>query len=225
MRILIVEDEKGIANGLKGLLEKRGYAVDAVDTGTSGLDYALSNIYDLVILDIMLPEKDGLSVLREMRDGRVETPVLLLTAKSEVQDRVQGLDCGADDYMTKPFDAEELLARIRALTRRKDKTLDVEAPAFGDVVLDRKWMELRRGEEHVRLGPKEFQIMECLLGAKTPVDRQFLCEKVWGMLSEAEYNNVEVYVTFLRRKLRSLHSTVAIRSLRGVGYYLEVEEK
>lgn len=173
MRILIVEDEHGLAGGLQGLLEKKGYAVDAVDTGVSGLDYALSRIYDLIILDIMLPEKDGLTVLRELRDNRVDTPVLLLTAKCDVRDR----------------------------------------------------MELCRSEERVRLGPKEFQIMECFMSRKQKVvDRQFLCEKVWGMLSEAEYNNVEVYITFLRRKLRSLHSNVAIRSLRSVGYYLEVTE-
>lgn len=199
MRILIVEDEHGLAGGLQGLLEKKGYAVDAVDTGVSGLDYALSRIYDLIILDIMLPEKDGLTVLRELRDNRVDTPVLLLTAKCDVRDR--------------------------ALARRKERPLEEENPSFGDLVLLRDRMELCRGDERVRLGPKEFQIMECLMGRKQKVvDRQFLCEKVWGMLSEAEYNNVEVYITFLRRKLRSLHSNVAIRSLRSVGYYLEVTE-
>jgi len=225
MRILIVEDERGIANGLQGLLEKMGYAVDVVRRGDTGLDYALSNIYDLMILDVMLPGMDGLSLLREVRSEGIDTPVLLLTAKSEIQDRVQGLDCGADDYLTKPFAPEELLARVRALTRRKDRPLEEKDLSFGDLVLDRTKMELCSGENRIRLSPKEYQIMEIFLNSKQrPVDRQLLFERVWGMLSEAEYNNVEVYITFLRRKLRSLRSKVAIRSLRSVGYYLEVEE-
>lgn len=225
MRILIVEDERGIANGLQGLLEKKGYAVDAVNRGDTGLDYALSNIYDLMILDVMLPGMDGLSILRTIRREGIETPVLLLTAKSEVRDRVDGLDCGADDYLTKPFAPEELLARVRALTRRKDRPMEEKDLSFGDITLDRTRMELGCGEDYIRLSPKEYQIMETLLSSRQrPVNRDALLERVWGMLGEAEYNNVEVYVTFLRRKLRSLHSKVAIRSLRSVGYYLEVEE-
>lgn len=224
MRILIVEDERRIAQGIQGLLEKQGYAVDAVYTGGSGLDYALSDIYDLIILDIMLPEMDGLSILRQLRSGGVDVPVLLLTAKSDVQDRVRGLDCGADDYLSKPFDTDEFLARVRALTRRKARLLD-DTLTFGDIALDRGQMMLCRGEEQMRLGPKEFQVMECLLEEKNRVvSRQRMYEKVWGLLSETEYNNVEVYVTFLRRKLRALHSKVQIRSMRGTGYFLEVGE-
>lgn len=224
MRILIVEDERRMAQGLQGLLEKQGYAVDAVYTGGSGLDYALSDIYDLIILDIMLPEMDGLSILRQLRSGGVDAPVLLLTAKGDVQDRVRGLDCGADDYLSKPFDTDEFLARVRALTRRKGRLLD-DMLTFGDVALDRGQMMLCCGGERIRLGPKEFQVMECLLDEKNRVvSRQRLYEKVWGLLSETEYNNVEVYVTFLRRKLRALHSKVQIRSVRGTGYFLEAEE-
>lgn len=224
MRVLIVEDERRMAQGLRGLLEKQGYAVDAVYTGDNGLDYALSEIYDLIILDIMLPGLDGLSILRQLRSEGVDAPVLLLTARDDVRDRVQGLDCGADDYMSKPFDTDELLARVRALTRRKSRLLD-DTLTYGDIALDRGRMTLRRGEESIRLGPKEFQVMECLMDEKKRVvSRQRLYEKVWGLLSETEYNNVEVYVTFLRRKLRALRSNVRIRSMRGAGYYLEVEE-
>lgn len=224
MRILIVEDERRMARGLQGLLTKQGYAVDTVHTGTSGLDYALSGIYDLIILDIMLPEMDGLSVLCRLRSSGVETPVLLLTAKSEVEERVRGLDCGADDYLSKPFDTSEFLARVRALTRRRDRLLE-DTLRFGDVSLDRGQMMLCRDDQRIRLGPKEFQIMECLMEEKSRVvSRQRLYEKVWGLLSETEYNNVEVYITFLRRKLRALCSRVQIRSVRGTGYFMEVGE-
>lgn len=224
MRILIVEDERRMAQGLQGLLEKQGYAVDAVYTGDSGLDYALSDIYDLIILDIMLPGMDGLSILRELRNSGVNAPVLLLTAKGDVQDRVRGLDCGADDYLSKPFDTDEFLARVRALTRRKERILD-DTLTFGDISLDRGQMMLCRDGQSIRLGPKEFQVMECLMEEKNRVvSRQHLYEKVWGLLSETEYNNVEVYITFLRRKLRALQSRVQIRSMRGTGYFLEVEK-
>ena len=214
MRLLIVEDEQGMAEGLRGLLEHQGYAVDLAADGEAGLDCALTGLYDLLILDIMLPELD--------RAG-IETPVLMLTARSSVEDRIRGLDHGADDYLTKPFDTGELLARVRALTRRKDMPLE-EDPSFGDIQLDHRRLELCRGEERIRLGPKEFLVMECLLVHKNQiVPRNLLCEKVWGLLSEAEYNNVEVYISFLRKKLRALHSEVQIKSIRNAGYHLEVQ--
>ena len=165
----------------------------------------------------MLPGRDGLSVLKELRRDGVETPVLMLTARSSVADRIQGLDHGADDYLTKPFDTGEFLARVRALTRRNGMPLEDE-PSFGDIRLDRRKLELCRGSERLRLGPKEFQVMECLLMNKNQiVPRSLLCEKVWGLLSEAEYNNVEVYISFLRKKLRALHSNVQILSIRNAG--------
>ena len=223
MRLLIVEDEQGMAEGLQGLLEKQGYATDLAFDGDSGLDNGLTGLYDLIILDIMLPGRDGLSVLKELRRDGVETPVLMLTARSSVADRIQGLDHGADDYLTKPFDTGEFLARVRALTRRNGVPLE-EEPSFGDIRLDRRKLELCRGNERLRLGPKEFQVMECLLLNKNQIiPRALLCEKVWGLLSEAEYNNVEVYISFLRKKLRALHSAVQIRSIRNAGYYLEVQ--
>ena len=223
MRLLIVEDEQGMAEGLRALLEKQGYVTDLAFDGDSGLDNGLTGLYDLIILDIMLPKRDGLSVLEELRRGGIETPVMMLTARSSVADRIQGLDHGADDYLTKPFDTGEFLARIRALTRRNGMPLEDE-PSFGDIRLDRRRLELCRGEERLRLGPKEFQVMECLLMNKNQiVPRNLLCEKVWGLLNEAEYNNVEVYISFLRKKLRALHSNVQILSIRNAGYHLEVQ--
>lgn len=224
MRLLIVEDERAMAEGLCALLERQGYAADPAFDGVSGLDCAMSGLYDLIVLDIMLPKMDGLEVLTRLRNARVETPVLMLTARSSVEDRIRGLDHGADDYLTKPFDTGEFLARVRALTRRKDVPLE-EALAFGDIRLDRRRLELCRGEERLRLGPKEFQVMECLLMNKNQiVPRNLLCEKVWGLLNESEYNNVEVYISFLRKKLRALHSDVQIRTLRNAGYFLEVQK-
>ena len=223
MRLLIVEDEQGMAEGLRALLEKQGYVTDLAFDGDSGLDNGLTGLYDLIILDIMLPKRDGLSVLEELRRGGIETPVMMLTARSSVPDRIQGLDHGADDYLTKPFDTREFLARVRALTRRNGMPLE-DAPSFGDIRLDRRKLELCRGSERLRLGPKEFQVMECLLMNKNQiVPRSLLCEKVWGLLSDAEYNNVEVYISFLRKKLRALHSNVQILSIRNAGYHLEVQ--
>ena len=223
MRLLIVEDEQGMAEGLRALLEKQGYVTDLAFDGDSGLDNGLTGLYDLIILDIMLPKLDGLSVLEKLRQGGIETPVMMLTARSSVADRIQGLDHGADDYLTKPFDTGEFLARVRALTRRNGMPLE-DDPSFGDIRLDRRKLELCRGSERLRLGPKEFQVMECLLMNKNQiVPRSLLCEKVWGLLSEAEYNNVEVYISFLRKKLQALHSNVQILSIRNAGYHLEVQ--
>ena len=203
MRLLIVEDEQGMAEGLRALLEKQGCVTDLAFDGDSGLDNGLTGLYDLIILDIMLPKRDGLSVLEELRRGGIETPVMMLTARSSVADRIQGLDHGADDYLTKPFDTGEFLARVRALTRRNGMPLEDE-PSFGDIRLDRRKLELCRGSERLRLGPKEFQVMECLLLNKNQiVPRSLLCEKVWG--------------------LRALHSNVQILSIRNAGYHLEVQ--
>ncbi|MGE4352743.1 MAG: response regulator transcription factor [Oscillospiraceae bacterium] len=222
MRILIVEDEIGLAEGIKAVLEPKGYVADIVNDGLSGLDYALSNIYDAIILDIMLPKLDGLDVLKHLRMEKVTTPVLLLTAKSEVSDRIRGLDCGADDYLTKPFDTGELLARLRALTRRRGELMD-DVLSFCDIQLNRSTMALSCGQGTMKLGQKEFQVMEILLiNARQIVSKDILCEKVWGPDDMCEYNNVEVYISFLRKKLAHLHSCVTIKAVRGVGYTLEV---
>lgn len=223
MRLLIVEHDKALAEGLKSLLNQQGYAADTVYDGDCGLDYGLSELYDLILLDTCLPKRDGLSLLRTLREERIEAPVLLLSGENRPGSCAAGLDCGADDYLCKPFDPQELLARVRALTRRSRALPPTEELAFGDLRLDRRGMVLCCGENRVRLKAKEFQLLEYLIAAKQwAVPRQFLCEKVWGLLSEAEYNNVEVYMTFLRRRLREVGSRVKIRFLRGGGYYLEM---
>lgn len=222
MRILLIEDEIGLAEGIAAVLEKDKYSVDTVHDGLSGLDYALSGIYDVILLDIMLPKLNGLDVLRNLRKESISTPVLLLTAKSEVDDKINGLDAGADDYLTKPFVIGELLARIRALTRRKGDIID-QTLTFGDLSLNRNTNELFCSQLVVKLGLKEYQMMELLMtNPKQIVAKDRIVEKVWGYDDETGYNNVEVYVSFLRKKLNYLHSTVQIITTRGVGYSLEV---
>ena len=222
MRILIVEDEKRLADTLAELLHRRGYAVDVSYDGVSGLDNARSGIYDLVLLDAMLPELDGFSLLQQLRAGGETVPVLMLTARSDLSDRVRGLDCGADYYLTKPFETEELLACIRALTRRQPELRNTDALTCGDIRLEKSSFSLCKGERSVRLSRKEFDMMELLmLNQHQVVTKETLLLKIWGYESDAEDNNVEVYISFLRKKLEHLHSSVKIRTIRMVGYCLE----
>ncbi len=221
MRILIVEDEYSLADAVTAILKKEQYFVDAVYDGRDGLDYALSGIYDLILLDIMLPKMNGLDVLKEIRKNNISTPVMLLTAKSEIDDKIKGLDCGADDYLTKPFNKGELLARVRALTRRKGEIPSNEL-TFGDIVLNQSTYELSCGTLSVKLGAKEFRIMQMLMFApKNIISKDEFIEKIWGYDSEAEYNSIEVYISFLRKKLGAIKSTVQIKASRGIGYYIE----
>ena len=220
MRLLIADDEIEIAKVLRAVLEHNNYSVDTVSNGTDALDYALSGSYDGIILDIMMPGKDGLTVLRQMRAGGVTTPVMLLTAKSELQDRIKGLDAGADDYLPKPFAITELLARVRALLRRSDSyTPDILD--MGNVSLNCSTYELSTGEEKIRLNNKEFQMMETFM--RNP-ERVFssdeLMEKIWGWDSKAEINVVWTNVACLRKKLAGLNATAEICSVRGAGYCL-----
>ena len=226
MRILIVEDEKRLET-LCDLLSQHGFLTDACYDGESGLDCALSGIYDLMILDVMLPVYDGFEVLRRLRGASSSLPVLLLTAKSESCDKIHGLDCGADYYLTKPFDPGELLACLRALARRKSATLaPTEELQFGDLRLEAETMLLHCGERNLRLSRKEFQLLETLMrNPKQVLSKEQLLLKVWGYDSEAEENHVEVYISFLRKKLEHLHSCVRIRTLRTVGYQLGVEQE
>ena len=224
MRILIVEDEKRLAGTLAELLHRRGYAVDVSYDGVSGLDNARSGIYDLVLLDAMLPGLDGFSLLQQLRAGGETVPVLMLTARSDLSDRVRGLDCGADYYLTKPFETEELLACIRSLLRRGGETADSGETCFGDLRLQRATFLLACEERSVRLSRREYDLMELLMkNGSQIVTKEQLILKVWGYDSAAEDNNVEVYISFLRRKLTHLHSAVTIRTRRMVGYFLEVE--
>lgn len=221
MRVLVVEDEVRLAEGLAQIMTEQRYQVDLVHNGVDGLDYALSGQYDVIILDVMLPKLDGFEVARRLRRARVSTPVLMLTAKEETADKVTGLDCGADDYMTKPFVAEELLARLRALTRRQGEVV-TEGLSFSDLTLHLTSRSLSVRDNSLRLGFKEFEIMRILLSnPKSVVPKEDIILKVWGLDSEAEDNNVEVYISFLRKKLSFLGSRVNIGTVRKVGYFLE----
>ena len=225
MRILIVEDEIRLAATLAELLHRHGYTADICRNGIDGLDGALSGIYDLMLLDVMLPGMDGFSLLRQLRTSGSKLPVLMLTARSDVSDRVQGLDCGADYYLTKPFEPDELLACIRSLLRRGSEQVYEEALTFGDLRLEQNTFTLSCGERSVRLSRREYDLMELFMhNGKVIVTKEQLLLKVWGYDSEAEDNNVEVYVSFLRRKLTHLHSQVRIKTTRLVGYCLEVAE-
>lgn len=222
MRILIVEDEKDLSMILSEMLEMEGYYVDAAYDGVSGLDNALSGIYDIILLDVMLPEMDGIQVLSEIRRNKVTTPVLMLTAKSQIEDKVTGLDNGADDYLTKPFNTKELLARIRALLRRKEKVLIDDDLKFSDIVLNKETHEIFCSDQKVKLTKKEFDIMELLILNKgKAVSKESLTVKIWGYDTDIEYNSIEVYVSFLRKKLSAINSVIKISTVRGVGYTIK----
>ena len=222
MNILIVEDELALAEAIEHILRKEGYTVDQVNDGQSALDYLRVGSYDLILLDIMLPKLDGLSVLREMRSEKNQTPVLMLTARATIPDKVTGLNAGADDYLTKPFDTDELLARVKALTRRKGELILNEI-TFTDITLDLNTIVLRCGAKDVQLSPKEFQILRIMMGEpKMTYSKDILISQAWGLDSEATDNNVEAYVSFLRKKLRYLNSKVTIKNLQKIGYRLEV---
>lgn len=222
MRILIVEDEVHLAEALTQILKKHNYSVDAVHDGRSGLDYAQSGIYDLLLLDIMMPELDGISMLKELRKDGISTPVIMLTAKGEITDMVTGLDYGADDYIAKPFASEELLARIRAALRRKGEVIPDDALKFGDLELNTANPKLTVKGKEMKLNLKETELLELLILRKQAVtSKEQIIEKLWGFDSDAEHNNVEVYISFLRKKLAFLNSEVRISTIRGVGYVLE----
>lgn len=222
MRILIVEDEVHLAEALSQILKKHHYSVDAVHDGQSGLDNALSGIYDLLLLDIMLPEMDGITILKTIRGQGISTPVILLTAKGEISDKITGLDYGADDYVAKPFSTEELLARIRAALRRKGEVIPEDSLKFGDIELNTGNLKLACKGKELKLILKESELMELLITRKTAIaSKEQIIEKLWGFDSEVEHNNVEVYISFLRKKIAFLNSSVRINTIRGVGYVLE----
>ena len=225
MRLLIVEDEKRLADTLRQLLHRQGYTADVSYDGVSGLDNAMSGIYDLVILDVMLPGMNGFQVAQKLRQGGIVVPVLMLTAKSGLTDRIHGLDCGADYYLTKPFEAEELLACIRTLLRRAGGALqESDTLTWGDLSLERGTFTLVCGGRDVRLSRREYDLMELLMRNGTHVvTKEQMLVKVWGYDSQAEDNNAEVYISFLRRKLSHLHSCVKIKTLRMLGYCLTQE--
>ena len=221
MNILIVEDEVRLAEALAQIMTEQKYSVDVVHDGEDGLAYAESGLYDVVVLDVMLPKRSGFEVVRALRGKKIATPVLLLTARDEISDKVTGLDCGADDYMTKPFSPEELLARVRALARRQGDVV-LEEMTFSDVTLNLSAYTLECGTKSVHLGFKEFEVMRLLMGNPSMiVPKDDLITRVWGTESGAEDNNVEAYISFLRKKLFFLGSKVNIGTVRKVGYRVE----
>ncbi|WP_373131721.1 response regulator transcription factor [Clostridium sp. M62/1] len=221
MRLLLAEDEAALSKALTAILERNNYSVDSVCDGQAALEYLESDNYDGVILDIMMPKIDGITVLRKLRQKGSLVPVLLLTAKSEVDDKVLGLDTGANDYLTKPFHSRELLARIRAMTRTQTAHPDSQLQ-MGNVVLNRASFELSTPSGSYRLANKEFQMMEMLMSnPKCLISSERFMEKIWGYDSEAEINVVWVYISYLRKKLAALHATIHIKASRNAGYSLE----
>lgn len=224
MKILLIEDERLLAESLKTLLTAKGFQVEVVYDGETGAEYAQLGIYDLLILDVMIPGLNGLQVARQVRAMRCNVPILMLTAKSDISDRIEGLNAGADYYLTKPFDSRELLACINALLRRQGNQVDVMR--FGNTELDLSTSVLRCGEHSVRLSAREFDVMRALLqGGERITSKESLLAKVWGYESNAVDNHVEVYIAFLRRKLHAIGSDVSIETQRRMGYYLESQEQ
>lgn len=223
MRILIIEDEQNLADIIAERLKKEQYLTDVAYDGKRGYEQALTGIYDGIILDVMLPYMDGFTVLSKLRSEQVATPILMLTAKAEVDDKVEGLDLGADDYLTKPFEMKELLARVRALCRRRGE-LDQQILTYGDIRLHLGKPEvtcLANGES-MNLGAKEYLLMEYFMRNESQImTRDQITEKIWGYDNESEYNNVEVYISFLRKKMKAIGAKTQIKAVRGLGYHLE----
>lgn len=226
MRLLLVEDEKRMAQALCEILRLEKYDVDYYADGISGLLAAQSNIYDIIILDVMLPGMNGFDLARKTRQKGIRTPILMLTAKAELDDKVEGLDSGADDYLTKPFMTRELLARLRALVRRTLQTADGTL-SFGDILLDTGTLNLSctGTGQSVRLSEKEYKLLEYLIANQGHIlSREQLALKIWGFENEAEYNNVEVYMSFTRKKLAFVGAKTEIKAVRGMGYELRCRD-
>ncbi len=221
MQVLVIEDEKRLAKALKQILEEKKYMVDVVFDGKDGFDYAVSGIYDVIILDVMLPKTDGFTVASELRKNKIETPILMLTARESVADRVSGLDCGADDYMTKPFAPEELLARLRALTRRRGEVI-LDIMEYGDVSFNISAGELSCRGKSIHLNYKESEIFKILLSkGGVIISKEDIITRVWGYEADVGDSNVEAYISFLRKKLLFVGSETQILSAKKLGYKLE----
>jgi DNA-binding response OmpR family regulator len=224
VRILLAEDEKEMSNALVAILKHNNYSVDPVYNGADALDYGLSENYDVIILDIMMPKMNGLEVLEKLREEGIHAPILMLTAKSQIEDRIYGLDKGADDYLSKPFAMGELLARVRAMSRRKSE-FTPNLIVVGNISLNKENYELSNDKSSLRLGNKEFQMLEMLMiNPKRMISTEQFMERIWGYDAEAEINVVWVYISYLRKKLASLDANIKIKAVRGVGYCLEENE-
>ena len=224
MQILIIEDEYSLADAIAESLQKEKFGVNIITNGEDGENEALTNIYDLILLDVMLPKKDGFEILANLRKEKVDIPVIMLTAKSEISDKLNGLENGADDYITKPFHMRELIARVKVILKRKTNIQDTNVLEYSDLKLDLVTCKMSVNGSEITINGKELDLLEILLVNKNQiVNREILANKIWGYNSETEYNNVEVYVSFLRKKLKLLKSKVKIKAVRGIGYKLEDE--
>ena len=226
MNILIIEDEYSLADAIAETLKNEKFNVDIETNGEDGENEALTENYDLILLDVMLPKKNGFDILRTLGQAKIKTPIIMLTAKSEIEDKLNGLEHGADDYITKPFAMRELIARIKAVLKRTNNIENTECLQYGDLVLDIKNAKLKSHNNEIQISGKELELIEQLLINKNQISsRESLAQRIWGYESDTEYNNVEVYITFVRRKLKLIESKVYIKAIRGVGYKLEFIEK
>ena len=226
MNILIIEDEYSLADAIGETLKNEKFNVDIETNGEDGENEALTENYDLILLDVMLPKKNGFDILRTLGQAKIKTPVIMLTAKSEIEDKLNGLEHGADDYITKPFAMRELMARIKAVLKRTNNIENTECLQYGDLLLDIKNAKLKSHNNEIQISGKELELLEQLLINKNQISsRESLAQRIWGYESDTEYNNVEVYITFVRRKLKLIESKVYIKAVRGVGYKLEFVEK
>ncbi len=224
MKILIIEDEYSLADAIKESLEKEHLDVTIVTNGQDGEDEALTGLYDLILLDIMLPKKNGFEILGTIKQERIKTPVIILTAKGELEDKLNGLENGADDYITKPFHMKELIARVKIILKRKANIDDTNTLSYGDLTLDLGEGKIKCNDKEVSINGKELNLIELLLINKEQIiEKETLTDKIWGYDSDAEYNTVEVYISFLRKKINLLGSKVKISTVRGIGYKLEVK--
>lgn len=224
MKILLIEDEYSLADAVAETLKKENFDVKIVTNGVEGEDEALTNVYDLILLDVMLPGKDGFQILKTLRQEKIDAPIIMLTAKSEIYDKLNGLENGADDYITKPFHVRELVARVKVVLKRKTNVEDTNILEFNNLKLDLRTGKLSFENNEITINAKELELLEIFLINKNQiVDKEFLANKIWGYNSDAEYNNVEVYISFLRKKLKLIKSNVKIKAVRGLGYKLEVE--
>ena len=222
MNLLLVEDEIQLSDALSQILTNNNYNVEAVFDGEDGLNYGLTGIYDIIVLDIMLPKLNGIDVLKNLRQNKISTPIILLTAKNSIEDKIVGLDSGADDYLPKPFSPEELLARLRAITRRNGNFINENILEYQDIILNLSSYEISCKDNSIILTSKEFDIIKYFIQRpKIIVNKDDLISKIWGFDSDVEYNNVEVYISFLRKKLAYINSSVKITTIRKVGYRLE----
>lgn len=228
MKLLIIEDEKGLSDAIAHMLRTKGWLVSACYNGLSGLEEAQTGLYDLIILDVMLPKMDGFTILSRLRSEGFASPILMLTAKADLESRIKGLNGGADYYLPKPFEMDELLACVNALARRKDTSIESEDPSFGDIVLRPNLGELSNSKtgKSIKLSAREINLAELLMKANGRIiSKDQISDRLWGLESDAEYNSAEVYISFLRKKIGFIGSKVAIKASRGIGYYMDYMEE